>query len=230
MGLLDWVTRGIAIRTPNGEVAGGTADEGAVTRMIQQVLALGIDGRGPFASASDIAARALERHGATEAAVDAVIRSHLVRGTLAGFATSVGGFFTMLVAIPVNVLEFYVQATRMVAAVAKLRGYDVDDPEVRAAILLTLVGSQSTQILGAAGVNLAGGTLNQLAHRTLPPSAIMIVEKAVGFRILRGVGERVFSRLGKAIPVLGGGIGAAVDWTMMRGIAAQALVEFPQVD
>ena len=57
----------------------------------------------------------------------------------------------------------------------------------------------------------------------------MVVEKAIGFRILRGVGERLFGRLGKAIPVAGGLIGAGIDWAMMRRIAEHARQEFPSV-
>ena len=37
----------------------------------------------------------------------------------------------MPVAVPVNVAEFYVQATRMVGGIATLRGYDLAEPEVR---------------------------------------------------------------------------------------------------
>ena len=76
-----------------------------------------------------------------------IARSTVARGAIGGFVTSVGGFVTMPVALPVNVVEFYVQATRMVAAIATLRGYDVNDPRVRTAVLLTLVGSDADEVL-----------------------------------------------------------------------------------
>ncbi len=55
----------------------------------------------------------------------------------------------------------------------------------------------------------------------------MVVNKAIGFRLARGVFERLFTRLGRGVPFLGGVIGALVDGWMMRRIAAQAKVEFP---
>lgn len=231
MGLFDLLTgsrAGVgAARRALDEAREPSGDDSAVTRLIQQVLALGIDGRGPFHSARTVAERARERHANVEEAIDAVVDSHLRGGAAGGFVTSLGGFVTMIAAVPANVFEFYVQSTRMVAAVAHLRGYDLDDPDIRTAILLTLVGSNSAGILQKAGISLGGGTLSQLATRSLPRAAQMVVEKAIGFRILRGVGERVFSRLGKAIPIAGGVIGAGIDWAMMRGIAAQARHEFP---
>lgn len=233
MGLFDLLTgnrRDVSMtRRALDEAEDPTGDDHAITRLIQQVLALGIEGRGPFASAVAVADKARARQGSTEAAIDAVVGTHLRGGAAGGFVTSLGGFVTMIAAVPANVLEFYVQATRMVAGIAHLRGYDVHDPRIRTAVLLTLVGSNSANILAKAGISLGGGTLSQLATRSLPKAAAMVLEKAIGFRILRGVGERAFSRLGKAIPLAGGVIGAGIDWAMMRGIAEQARHEFPQV-
>lgn len=110
---------------------------GAVSRLIAKILDVGIDGRGPFGGAAKVAKKAITKHPHRERAIKAVIGQHVRGGAVGGFATSVGGFVTMPVAIPANVFEFYVQATRMVAAVAELRGYDTTAPEVRTAVLLT---------------------------------------------------------------------------------------------
>ena len=115
----------------------------------------------------------------------------------------------------------------MTAAIAHLRGYDVADQRIRTAVLLTLVGSNSADILGKAGIAVGGGTAVQLASRSLPRAAIMVVQKAVGFRILRSAGARVFARAGRLIPVLGGAFGAGLDLAMMTRIADQAHQEFP---
>ena len=132
------------------------ATTGVVGRLVQVLLDAGIDGLGP----AEVGARARRRWrvatpARTEGAVKKIVRSHVVKGGVGGFVTSVGGFVTMPVALPANVVEFYVGATRMVAAIATLRGYDVDDPQVRTAVLLTLVGSEADEVLAKAG--LTGG-------------------------------------------------------------------------
>jgi len=119
------------------------ADDGLVGRLVQVLLDAGIDGLGPLKSARELAEAAGRETRTTEGAVKKIVRSHVVKGGVGGFVTSVGGFVTMPIALPANVIEFYIGATRMVAAMADLRGYDVSDPQVRTAVLLTLVGSEA---------------------------------------------------------------------------------------
>lgn len=205
-----------------------TADQGAIGRMVEQVLSIGVEGKGPFDSAAKVADAALkDAKGDTEDAVDKVIRKHVVGGAAGGFATSIGGFVTMPVAIPANVLEFYVQATRMTAAVAKLRGYDIDRQNIRTAILLTMSGAKTEDVLGRAGLATGGGRIASIALGKLPKSAMMMVNKAIGFRLLRSVGEGTLAKLGRGIPLVGGGFGAALDGYMMNKIGEQAQKEFP---
>jgi hypothetical protein len=207
----------------------GSVDDGVVTRTIQQVLDLGLDGVGPYDSAAEVAERARAATPSADAAIKKVMRRHVAGGSVGGFATGVGGFVTMPVALPANVVEFYVQATRMVGAIATLRGYDVRDPRIRSAILLTLIGSHADDVLAKAGLTTGGGRMAALASRQLPPSTLFILNKAVGFRLLRGLGEKALPRLGKGVPLLGGVVGAGLDGYLMKKIAEHAQVEFPPV-
>lgn len=231
MGLFDMFRRPEDItitRSALDEANNPDGTDDAVTRLIQRVTAVGIDGVGPFTGARSVAEKALGKaSGAVEEAVDTVIGQHLVGGAAGGFVTSLGGFFTMVAAIPANVFGFYVQATRMTAAIAHLRGYDVSDERIRTAVLLTLVGSNSADLVAKAGVGVGTNAAVDLASRNLPRSALMLIQKGVSFHILRRVGERVFARVGRMVPVLGGVVGAGVDLAMMRRIADQAKSEFP---
>jgi hypothetical protein len=202
-------------------------DAGIVARVVQVLLDAGIDGLGPLKSARELADQARRANRTSEGAVKKVIRSHVVKGGVGGFVTGVGGFVTMPVALPANVVEFYVGATRMVAAIATLRGYDVDEPQVRTAVLLTLVGSEADEILSKAGLTGPSGKVVDLVGRQLPPAALLMLNKAIGFRLLRGVGEKAFARLGRGVPLAGGVVGGGIDWWMMKRIADQALSEFP---
>lgn len=206
-------------------------DEGAVARLVQVLLDAGIDGMGPLKSAREMAQAARLRSRSPEAAVARVARNHVAKGAVGGFVTGIGGFLTMPIALPANVLEFYVGATRMVASIAELRGYDIDDPQVRTAVLLALVGSEADEVLSKAG--LTGGTSGKvlgLAASQLPPAGLLMLNKAIGFRILRGVGEKAFARFGRAVPLAGGVLGGGVDMWMMKRIADHAMKEFPPVE
>ena len=209
---------------------GPRADDGVLgnagTRVVERLLDAGIDGRGPFDSAAKIAADALRKHDRADGAVDAIIKEHTMLAAGGGFVTSMGGFITMPVSLPANVLEFYLVATRMVAAIAKARGYDINQPEIRSAILLTLVGADADDLLKKAGV-VATGRLSNLAAQRLPGPVLMVVNKAVGFRLLSTAGKGVLSRFGKGVPVVGGFVGAGLDVYLLRRIADHARQEFP---
>lgn len=200
---------------------------GAVTGLVEQLLDLGIDGKGPFDSAQKVAdVKRAERPDA-ENAVDAVVQAHLKLAAAGGFVTGLGGFITLPVALPVNVVEFYVVATRTVAAIASLRGYDIKQPEIRSAVLLTLVGADADDLLKKAGV-MSTGRLSNLAAQRLPGPALMVVNKAVGFRLLSTAGKKTLARFGKGVPVIGGVVGAGLDTYLLKRIADHSRHEFPR--
>ncbi|GAB2749772.1 EcsC family protein [Terrabacter koreensis] len=204
---------------------------GAATRLVERLLDIGIDGKGPFDSAHTVAAKALQQAGGDrDQALRILLRDHRQLGAVGGFATGLGGFFTMPVSLPANVLEFYLLATRMTAATAKVRGYDIDQPEIRSAILLTLTGADSDDLLKKAGLQVAGGKLSSLAFERLPAPALMVLNKAVGFRLLGRIGQGTFAKLGRGVPLVGGLVGAGVDVYMLGRIGKQAAKEFPPVE
>ena len=219
-------TTGVA-RVDDSTTAGGTAS--AATRMVERLMDVGIDGKGPFDSAQKVADVARAEHPAAERAIDAIVGSHLKLAAVGGFVTSLGGFVTLPIALPANVLGFYLVATRMVAAMAATRGYDLRRPEVRSAVLLALVGADADDLLRKlpplSGVST--GRLANLAVQRLPGPALMAVNKGVGFRLLSQVGKKSLTRFGKAVPLVGGVVGAGVDTFLLKRIADHARREFP---
>jgi hypothetical protein len=200
---------------------------GPTTPMIERLMDVGIDGRGPFRSARSVADFALAEHREVEPAIDALVRSHLRLVAASGFVTGLGGFAALPVALPANVLGFYLVATRMVAGIASSRGHDIDQPEVRSAVLLALVSADADDLLGKAGDAGAGRLVSLVAQR-LPGPVLMAVRKGVMFRLLARIGKRSFSRFGRVVPVAGGLVGAGLDTYLLKRIADHARLEFPE--
>lgn len=234
MGIKDLIPGGSSAhdkkRSALETAAEPQADPGAIDRLVAMLVDTGLEGRGPLRPARTVAAEALRKAGGNhEKAIAALARRATLTGGVGGFVTGIGGFVTMPVSLPVNVAEFYLQAVRMVGSIATLRGYDVSEPRVRTAILLTLVGSDSDEVLKKAGMATGGSRVTTYALKGLPPAALMVVNKAVGFRLMRGVSEKLLSRFGRGIPVAGGLVGGGIDGFMMKKIADQAMKEFPAV-
>jgi len=206
-----------------------TVDDGgaaSATRMIEHLLDVGIDGRGRFDSARRVADLATRRHLDAESAIDAIVLSHLRLAAVGGFVTSLGGFVVMPIALPANVLGFYLVATRMVAGIALTRGYDIRKAEVRSAVLLALVVADAEGVLKKAGYA-STGRLANLAVQRLPGPVLLAVNKGVEFRLLTQAGKKSLTRFGKAVPLLGGFVGAGVDAYLLNRIAFHARQEFP---
>ncbi len=233
MGLLGSRKKDVDTRGAVARAADAQPDDSALGRvsnkLIGRLLDVGIDGKGPLEPARDVADKALAKHGSPDAAVASIVRSHKVIATAGGFVTGLGGFFTMPVSLPANVVEFYVVATRMVAATARVRGYDIDDPHIRTAILLTLVGADSDDILKKVGLGAVGGKVTSLAARRLPAPALMVLNKAIGFRLLARAGQSSLARFGRGVPIVGGGIGAGLDLYLLGRVAEHAQREFPRI-
>ncbi|GAB47755.1 EcsC family protein [Mobilicoccus pelagius] len=214
--------------TPTAPVA--TEDLGLLgsqaTKFVERVLEIGIDGKGTFDSAQKVADDARRRRSDPERVVDDIVGAHLRLAAGNGFVTGLGGFVTMPVALPANVVGFYVVATRMAAAIAAVRGYDIQQPAVRSAILLSLIGADSDDLLKKVGYQSTGKLANLAADR-LPGAVVMAINKGVGFRIITRMGRTTLTKLGRLVPVAGGAIGAGLDSYLLKKIADGVREQFP---
>lgn len=200
----------------------------AATALVDRLVALGIEGAGPLSSAQELADKARAKHGDVDSAIDAVVSASRRQAAVGGFVTGLGGFVTLPVALPANILGFYVIATRMVAATAALRGFDVSDPKVRAAVLLVLSGEDASKVLSRVGIRGSGGMVTRVLSSQLPTSAAMLVQKGVGFQLVTKLGTGLLRRLGRAVPLAGAVVGATGDVWLVRRIAATARTEFSE--
>ncbi|MCC6498103.1 MAG: EcsC family protein, partial [Propionibacteriaceae bacterium] len=130
----------LVTRTP--EMAGG---------VLRSIIEFAIDGNSTFPGAKTAAARSLQTKGDRESAIDALVAQHIGLASAQGFLTSVGGLITLPVGLPANLAGLAVLSVRMIASIAHLRGYDVDDRRVRSALTLAMLGDDEVRRLVADG-------------------------------------------------------------------------------
>lgn len=213
---------------PEASTSGKSASEVA-ERFVKELLEHGVTGVGPFAGAEQVAEEHADGVDDVEQAIERLIRTHVRLAAGSGFVTSMGGFITLPITVPAGVGGLYLIATRMCAAVAHLRGYDVRSEEVRSAIMICLLGSAGTQVLKNAGVQI-GTKSTTAALKRLPGKVLIEINKKVGYRLLTKFGQRGVVNLAKLVPAVGGAIGATVDGVGCRSIAVYAKATFPAVD
>src|SRR5213080_1025812 len=105
---------------------------GVTDGFVREALKRAIQGVGPLPGAAAAADEQLrEQGGRIEDAVHEVIENHVRYAGAQGFLTNLGGLVTATVTIPANLTGLALIQCRMVAGIAHLRGYDLDDPNVR---------------------------------------------------------------------------------------------------
>jgi hypothetical protein len=193
---------------------------------LRQVVNFGIDGRAAFPGARDTAVKRLAAKGEREAAIDSLVAQHIALASAQGFVTSLGGVVTIPVGLPANIAGMAVLGVRMVAGLAHLRGYDIDDRRTRAAVTLAILGQDDVERL----VNTGRLPARPLTVATAPVYDLelerQISEQVMGALASRYGGKHLASIALRRVPVLGGGVGAAVDGWSTLTLADYARREF----
>ena len=199
--------------------------ETVIVEVLDRLVDIGIDGLGPLDSAVEVSQAALLAEGDRRAAVTKVVADHVRLAAAEGFVTGLGGFITLPVALPANVVAYQVLATRMVAAIAHLMGHDLTREDTQTAILLVMSGDDAPDILSKVGINKGLGSVASLALKDLPPSVLAAVNKAIAFRMMVQVGEKGLTRFGRFVPGVGGLLGGGLDAWMIRRLGQRAREE-----
>jgi hypothetical protein len=191
--------------------------------VLRRLLELAIDGSGRLPGAKPAAAKQLLRHGGSaEDAIRGVVDVHVGLASVQGFATNLGGIAVLPIMLPANVTGVALLQTRMVAAIAHLRGYDLNDNRVRTALIMCLLGGEQL------ARRIVDGTLptSPLAVATAPVFD-PVLDATVAQHVLHDLtarvgGKNVALAIVRRVPLLGGGVGAAMDGIATHEIGTYA--------
>lgn len=185
-------------------------DTSAVVKILDISYDKALNGVAGMKGAADLATDYMAHGGDLEAQVDALIKNQIIKCGTSGFLTSLGGFITLPVALPANVASVIYMQMQMIAAIARMGGYDLHDDRVKTLIIACLCGNEVKEILKQAGIQI-GKKLTERAVQKISSALIVRINRAVGFRLLTKFGTKGAINLSKAIPVIGGFIGGGVD-------------------
>jgi hypothetical protein len=179
---------------------------------VREALHRAIDGVGPMSPAAAAAEKQLrEHHGNSRRAVHGVIDIHVRYAGAQGLLTSVGGLVTAAVTVPANITGLALVEAHMVGGIAHLRGYDLDDPRVRNAILTCMLGEDTVdglirrKLLPAPPMAIATAPVHD-AHLDRVLSAEVTSEL-----VTKITGKHLATTVARRVPLLGGVVGLGVD-------------------
>lgn len=185
---------------------------GLTASFVREALKHAIEGIGPFPPAAKAAeAQLREQKGNVERGIHEVIENHVRYAGAQGFVTNLGGLVTAAIAMPTNITGLALIECRMIAGIAHLRGYDLDDPRVRNAVLVCMLGEETVTDL----VKKKKLPAPPMALATAPsydPGLDVTVSGIVAADLITKVaGKRIATSVGRRVPVVGGVVGAGAD-------------------
>jgi len=171
--------------------------------------------------ASDLAQRYAQQSTSPDDAIDALIKWQMAKAGTASFVTSFGGVVSLPVTLPASFASVTYIQLRMIAAIAHLRGHDVESDAARMMALACLCGARAADMVKELGIRI-GSQLAQEAARRLSADCLKQVQHALGCRLLAMTGGATSLNLGKLVPVLGGLVSGGVDAAVTRSYGAAA--------
>ena len=182
------------------------------TNFVREALSRAIDGVGPFPGAAHAADKQLqEQRGDVDLAIHEVIENHVRYAGAQGFLTNLGGLVTAPILIPTNITGLALIQCRMIAGIAHLRGYDLDDPRVRNAILTLLLGEEGVGLM----ISKKKLPAPPMALATAPvhdPELDRILSAEVASELISRVATRRLAiTIARGVPLVGGVVGLGAD-------------------
>jgi uncharacterized protein (DUF697 family) len=179
---------------------------------VRAVLDKAIDGVGPLRSAAASAdSKLVDANGDVELAISRLLRLHVALAGAQGFVTNLGGVAALAAAVPANVVGVTLVQCHLIAGIAHLRGYDLDDPRVRNAILVCMLGEDAARglVKSASLPATPMGLATAAAHDPVLDEEIS--REVTTDLIARTAGRRAVTLVGRRIPLLGGVVGGTSD-------------------
>jgi hypothetical protein len=185
----------------------------------------GVRGVPLFDSAEVLASDYLAKSRDVEAAIEKLIKFQATKATVAGAVTGLGGAVTLAVALPANLVTVLAIQLRMIAAIARLRGYDIRSDQVRSLAFVCLVGDAVWESVKEGGLRLAV-TMARKQASNIPGKALLALNRAVGFRLATKAGSKGIFNVSRLVPLVGGVVGGALDGGATLLIASRAKATF----
>jgi hypothetical protein len=187
-----------------------TLTEGKLAQVLEWAYEKAIDGIPGTGTAQEFAEEYKRNNVTPLDAANSLIRWQNTKAATSGFLAGLGGLITLPVTLPANVASVMYVQLRMIAAIAYIGGHDPKDDRVKTLIYTCLAGNAAKDILKDVGISVA----NKIAVSSIQKissATITQINQAVGFRLLTKFGETGVINMGKAVPILGGLVGAAFD-------------------
>ncbi len=188
-----------------------------IASLMEWLMDKAVNGTAPLSSAENLAQEYLidQTYADDADRIDALINWETTKNFTAGFITGLGGILTLPVSLPADFVASWLIQARMVAAIARICGFDLKSDRVQTFILACLAGEAVKDTAKAAGLDLSGGLTKTVLKKTTAEVAEELQEQ-VGAKLVALAAKKGMTSVAKGIPLIGGFVGGAFDAAACR--------------
>lgn len=173
-------------------------NKGITSKILDWAYNKALTGFSGTESAYSLAHNYTNTPGTLEQKVDRLIKWQVTKSATSGFITGFGGLMMMPFSVPANIASVIYIQIRMIAAIAHMGGHDLQSDRVKSMIYICMAGNGAKELAKEASVKAGEKALRNIS------------QKATG-RIAESIGSKGLTKITKAIPFMGGVIGASFD-------------------
>lgn len=160
-----------------------------------------------------------------EKAARELINKQIIKCTVSGTISGLGGIMTTFVVLPANIVSVLYVQMRMIMALAHIGGYDIRSDYIKTKVYASLIGCSINSLLKEAGTQIGMKIATDIL-KTIPSKILGQINKLIGFKLITKFGEKSIAGIGKMIPLLGAVVGGTLDYSQTKAIAEKAYEEF----
>lgn len=195
------------------------------TRFIDIIYNKVLTGTGGMDNASALAQKYNTPSSSLHEQVNSLVRRQKLLAGSSGLLTGLGGILSLPIAIPANIASVVFIQLRMIAAIAYLGGYDIEDKKVRSLVIACLAGNAAKEVLQEVGI-FVGKRLTRQMVVGISEKSINCINSKIGCAIISKVGTRGAVNLSRIIPIAGGVVSGTIDVITTEIIARMAKKTF----
>ena len=180
-----------------------------------------LDGLPALGTPQSLAAEARQAGGSEEEMIDRLVRRHIAISSATGFVTGLGGWLTLPLTLPADLVGVALVQLHMAASVAALAGHDPTLPVNRERVMQCLVGVGPADPARDAEQEALDRTALKVAEKGLN-LVISNVGRLASWGTKKVVTKQIKRRFLRGIPLLGGFIGALSDGYTTSQVARTA--------
>lgn len=142
---------------------------------------------------------------------------------LIGAITGLGGFITIPVTVPTDlVCSWRIQAS-MAFSIAYIYGHTKDTTDLKADLYIIIAGDSAKEALKHFGIEVSKGVTKKAVNKYVTREMMVKIWKVIPQKIITKAGEKSMTSFMKMVPIVGAPVGFVFDWATTKAVGKLAI-------